>query len=87
MESIISKLVTNEISNSYLESVAEEVAFAMTRSEMIKTVFLAASDFFYMHILHLLLIIFVQGCKVFVSASPRTLWYCRLFMKNSVLES
>ena len=30
---------------------------------------------------------FVLGCKVFISASPRMQWYCRLGIKNSVLDS
>ena len=34
---------------------------------------------------HLLLIVLSMGCKVFISASLRMQWFCRLVMKNSVL--
>ena len=43
--------------------------------------------FSYMRILHLLHIILSLGCKVFISASLRMQWYCRLVMKNSILDS
>ena len=39
---------------------------------------------FYLRILHLLLIIFSLGCEVFISASPRVQWYCKLIMKKIV---
>ena len=42
---------------------------------------------FYLCILHFLRIILSPRCKVFISASPRMQWYCRLVMKNSVLDS
>ena len=37
---------------------------------------------FYLRILHLLLIILSLGCKVFISASPRVQWYCKLIRKK-----
>ena len=37
---------------------------------------------FYLRILHLLLISLSLGCKVFISASPRVQWYCKLIMKK-----
>ena len=37
---------------------------------------------FYLRILHLLLIILSLGCKVFILASPRVQWYCKLIMKK-----
>ena len=37
---------------------------------------------FYLRILRLLLIILSLGCKVFISASPRVQWYCKLIMKK-----
>ena len=43
--------------------------------------------YLYLRILHLLRISLSLGCKVFISASPRMQWYCRLVMKNSVLDS
>ena len=48
----------------------------------------SGSAFFTCASLHLLLIILsLAGCKVLISASPRMQWYCRLVMKNSVLDS
>ena len=37
--------------------------------------------------LHLLRIVLSLGCKVFISGSPRMQRYCRLIIKNSVLDS
>ena len=36
---------------------------------------------------HPVLIIYSLGWKVFISVGPRMQWYCRLNMKNSVLDS
>ena len=37
---------------------------------------------FYLRNLHLLPIILSLGCKIFISASPKMQWYCRLVMKK-----
>ena len=44
-------------------------------------------DFFYLCILHLLPIFFFSGMQIFISVSPMMQWYCRLVIKNSVLDS
>ena len=44
--------------------------------------FLRQQWFLYLRILYLLLIILSLGCKVFISASPRMQWYCRLVIKK-----
>ena len=55
--------------------------------EISNNVICATTVIFYLHILHLLLVILSPGCKAFISASPRMQWICRLVMKNSVLDS
>ena len=59
----------------------------MLDSDLGLLVVVVVAVIFYVHILHLLRIILSLGCKVFISASPRMQWYCRIVMKNSVLGS